>query len=363
MRRVPVIAVLALAIVLIGALVYWLPSSKKNVEAEHDDVSSVSEATPSAGEHDAKTLPKEVEGITTSPDFARAAAEQTKQLTAMGVTPGMSKEQMQQRIADLTRAQRETVAENRRKPIEFYGRVLDQEGQPVAGVQVHLLWTDTSTNGTSERHMQTDAQGQFSLSGTTGRLLQVWLSKDGYYVPKTNQNNFDYATGYLADPSNPVIFRLVKKGEGADLITSQYGIRPDFTVAVPKNGNPIRVDMLQRKAGDMGQLEMQSWIETDPATHRTTSWRLRLAIPDGGFVEHQDEFPFTAPEHGYQPELVFPPPNASNVRFGFSQKTYYIAFGQPRRYGRIQISASASTGNVMLQYTINPDGSRNLEPK
>jgi hypothetical protein len=248
------------------------------------------------------------------------------------------------------------------RPMYFYGLVVDESNQPIVGAEV--TFSKTQTGETAPQ--LSDPNGRFELAGVTGRYLSVEVAKTGYYATKTSRQSFDYSPeggNFQGDSRDPVVFQLRSRGPGADLITSQYGVRPEFTVAVPKNGNPIRVDMLQRKSGGAGQLEIQSWIETDPKTFRTTSWRLRLAIPDGGFLAHQDEFPFMAPDQSYHSELVFPEPNTTNAGFGISQKTYYIRFGQPPRYGRLQISASASTGNVMLQYAINPDGSRYLEPR
>jgi hypothetical protein len=43
-------------------------------------------------------------------------------------------------------------------------------------------------------------------------------------------------------------------------------------------------------------------------------------------------------------------------------KTYYIAFGQPRKYGWLRVNANIAQQTVFLQYVINPSGSRNLEP-
>lgn len=248
------------------------------------------------------------------------------------------------------------------KPIEFYGQIVNQNSQPVAGVQVHLRWTDTSANGSSEVNQSSDAQGRFSLTGTTGRMLQVWLAKDGYYVPKTNQNNFDYATGYMADPNNPVIFTLVKKGEGADLITSQRGLSRtlDFSAST-RDGSPVRVDFFNRKTGTEGQLEVSQVKPAYGAWQTATGWSYRLAIPDGGFVETRDEFAFEAPASGYQPVVEFKFQKNDPNWTERIDKTFYIAFGSPRKYGRIHIETTMTTGTI-LEYAINPTGSRNLEP-
>ncbi len=81
-----------------------------------------------------------------------------------------------------------------------------------------------------------------------------------------------------------------------------------------------------------------------------------------------NEFPFNPPEAGYQ----------STVNYSFQkgqkewqgsysmnfQRNYYIKFGFCY-YGQLltNLETSADRGNVILTYVINPDGSRNLEPK
>lgn len=295
--------------------------------------------------------------------IGQASTEQQRKLAEMGITPDMTKEQIQQRVADWANTRRESIAENWRKTIEFYGRVVDQSGQPVSGANVHLIWTDTSPSGSSEANKSTDSEGAFSLSGTTGRLLQVWISKDGYYTPKTNRNNFDYAAGYMADPSNPIIFHLLRKGAGTDLITSQAGMARtlDFSAST-RDGSPVRVDLFNRKVGTDGQIEVSQNKPAYGAWQTATGWSYRLTIPDGGFVETTDEFPFEAPESGYQQVVEFKFQKGTPDWTERIEKSFYIAFGSPRRYGRIRVETSMTTGTI-LEYAINPTGSRYLEPK
>jgi hypothetical protein len=364
MKNTRLVTLLAVAVLVVGAVIWWR-HSHIGTSGEVAGANEFAEAAPAEEgklESPSRGAARRVENRNT-PDFAQASAEQERKLAEMGVTPGMTKEQMQQRLADWGRAQREMVAEKWRNPIEFYGKVVDQHDQPVAGTQIHFVWTDTSVNGSSEANKSTDAQGKFALSGTTGRLLQVWLSKDGYYVPKTNQNNFDYATGYMADPNNPVIFRLVKKGEGAELITSQHGMSStlDFSVSTP-DGSPVRVDFFNRKTGRDGQMEVSQNKPAYGAWQTATGWSYRLAILDGGFVETSDEFPFEAPASGYQPVVEFKFQKGDPNWTEQINKTFYIVFGEPRRYGRIRVETTMTTGTI-LEYAVNPDGSRNLEPK
>ena len=202
------------------------------------------------------------------------------------------------------------------------------------------------------------------------------VSKADYYIPKGQETYFAYSKGYRSDPDNPVIFRLRKRGPGADLITSQYGVFPELKVSVPKEGTPIRIDLFNRKTGNNGQLEVSNikphyiydvdqrgtLVGPDGGKMEVPEWSFRMSIPDGGFFEHDDEFPFEAPESGYQTALDFHFKSGSTNWTDSIRKQYYIMFGQPRKYGRIKFETGMMTG-VNLSYAINPDGTRYLESK
>jgi hypothetical protein len=282
-----------------------------------------------------------------------------------------SNESMQQKLESLSNTVQNWSAQAHGR-IEFYGKVVDESNQPIKGASVEFVWSHVwpLPEGTQSTNVVSDHDGLFSLTGVIGSSLGVYVSKAGYYyVRSQNTDDFNFSsfpgmTPFQPDPNNPVFFHLRKKGVGVNLITSKHGVSPYLTIVAPKDGTPVWADLLQGKAGSSGQLEIQSWLNIDQNTHRTKSWRLKLIIPGGGFVPVQDEFPFEAPESGYQPELEFPQPSSSgNIHFGVSQKLYYVAFGSPRLYGRLEINASDQTGEVWFQYAINPDGSRYLESK
>jgi hypothetical protein len=364
MKNSRLFTTLTVAMLLMAAVIWW-KHSRSSTENGTTETNEISEVTPT-GERKTEFASRSVTRRAENGNalaFAQASTEQERKLAEMGVTAGMTKEQMQQRLADWERVQREKVEENWQKPIEFYGKVIDQNERSVSAAQVHFIWTDTSANGSSESNQLTDGQGQFALHNITGRMLQVWLSKDGYYVPKTNQNNFDYATGYVADPNNPVSFRLVKKGEGADLITSQHGMSStlDFSVSTP-DGSPVRVDFFNQKIGRDGQLEISQNKPAYGAWQTATGWSYRLAIPEGGFVKTSEEFPFEAPASGYQPMIEFKFQKGTPSWTERLDQTFYVTFGNPPKYGRIHVETTMTTGTI-LEYAINPDGSRNLEPK
>ena len=94
------------------------------------------------------------------------------------------------------------------------------------------------------------------------------MEKTGYYEIKSlNRITFNN-TGNGSSKDNPVLFHLRKKGAGADLITSQYGVSHDFTFSIPRDGSQVKIDLMQRKMGDTGQMRIS---QTKP---EYANWKL-----------------------------------------------------------------------------------------
>ena len=265
------------------------------------------------------------------------------------------------------RRTREDPAYEWKQPINFYGKVVDENNEPVSEATVDFEWNDLSEQGTSSSQTMSDNLGFFSLRDEKGKRLYVQVQKDGYYTSRRTGVAFEYAnpaTGlFRPDSNNPVIFHLRKKGPGVDLVTSKFGIKLSFPIHIPRDGTPIMVDLLQRKTGQTGQLQISESKPEYAEWQQATNWSFRMEIPDGGFIEQNDEFPFEAPENGYEPVVEFNFEKGTGDWVQHIKKSYYLKFGSPPRYGRLQIETGISYGGAILTYAINPDGSRNLEAK
>jgi hypothetical protein len=284
--------------------------------------------------------------------------------------------------------------------INFYGKVVDENGQPVAAATAHFEWDGTATNKNAldfsdvpkiSSDVTTDNEGLFSLTGKFGTQLDISVGKLGYYSSRTNRSAeyFKYSQPNLEDflgvdevfkpnSNSPVLYFLRKQGIGADsLVTSQYGMRNGLWASVPKDGTPVKVDLLHRKVADGPLTIMQmkpefpshggifeSLSPSDRAKLLSaTNWSLTMEIGDGGFIEENDEFAFNPPESGYQPVVKYDFQKGQTNWTLFFQKDYYIKFGSPALYGQLHLETWADRSSVILIYVINPDGSRNLEPK
>jgi hypothetical protein len=251
-----------------------------------------------------------------------------------------------------------------RKPIEFYGIVVDENSNAVAGAGIRFRWADETEN-VNVSTAQTDSEGLFSLHGRFGRSLHVWVSKEGYYASHGGEENFLYSLAnekelYSADPLNPVVFRLQKKGEGVDLITSENGMQLKVAVRVPRDNSLVQLDFFQKQASPLGQLEIRQF---KPAWQQATNWSFSLGIPSGGLIENQDEFQFEAPDTNYQPSVECHFAKGETNWTTQVTKQFYIRFGEPPKYGWLRIESNLGQETVFITYAVNPNGTRNLEPK
>lgn len=127
-------------------------------------------------------------------------------------------------------AKKETV------PIDFFGKVVDQFGEPIAGATVELSvrrWT-VPPSPDRKHIIETDKTGLFQLKGEKGQFLYPKdISKDGYeYKRLEHPTAFQYSGSmligeqlFVADPENPVIFHLRKRGPVEYLVERKFGAK------------------------------------------------------------------------------------------------------------------------------------------
>ena len=249
-------------------------------------------------------------------------------------------------------------------PINFYGRVVDERMLPVGGAKIQFQWSDISENGASDSETLSDSSGRFELVGKTGNGVTIRVSKDGYYTPRgTDARSFENtkfwdANYYEPNPSNPVLFHLVRKGEGEMLIHGEVSQK------LPPDGTPVRFDLLHKgQVSTDGQLEIAAVTNTNMNPPRFFDWRATVTVPEGGLMEINTEFPFEAPAIGYQKGVEFDMPAGVPGWRQQITKSYFIQFGTPPKYGRIRVRIRGSSQIIGIEYWVNPSGSRNLEPR
>jgi len=254
-----------------------------------------------------------------------------------------------------------------KRPINFYGKVVDEVGNPVPEAEAHFEWNALGESEQIQRtktDIKSDSGGLFSLVGKRGNPLSVTVSKDGYYTsPAENLRSFQYAVPYeglfLPDPANPVVFHLQRKGKPEPLLHGQkiFG----FQI----NGDPRYLDLLRAKITRTppGDLAVQ-FGRGGVGSGNRYDWSVVISVPEGGILETNAELMFIAPPDGYSPQIQIryeaqDPDWAPQVR-----KQFFFRSRSGGIYGRAQatiIPYYQDNAAIDIDYYINPSGSRNLE--
>lgn len=249
-------------------------------------------------------------------------------------------------------------------PIDFYGKVIDQNSNPVNMANIHFQWNEFPTeDGMRNADIRSDTQGLFSLEGAIGLTLKVSVGKNGYYSSSMNNNFYTYGSlggaKFFPDSQNPVVFHLRKKGRGESLITLKRNYR------IPRDGTPTAINLSSgaSSTSDNGDFVVQCWTK-DAGKHsgKKYDWHCVMTIPGGGAITNDDEFAFEAPETGYKPSLeISMPADRPDWRNDVDLKFYYLLANGC--YGRMTFSMIAGGQHFcMIDSVFNPSGSRDLEP-
>jgi hypothetical protein len=272
------------------------------------------------------------------------------------------------RIEEVRRAVAEEVQSVLLTPITFYGRVVDQNGDPVAGATINYGALDKFDAPGSQYQGESDANGNFSISGIRGAVLRVGAQKNGYYMID-GKSASAFAYGISPDsrrkspPSknDPAILVLQKMGPTEPLLylgSRQY--------KVLKNGQPLELDLQtgrQVEAGK-GTIRFERWVnDQTKSMNRRFDWRFRITVPNGGMIERHDQFAFEAPEEGYQTVVEIDMPTSLGSEWRYTVDRSYFIRIRGGLYGRIDATIYGGHNNsLVLESFINPKpNSRNLE--
>jgi hypothetical protein len=249
-------------------------------------------------------------------------------------------------------------------PIEFYGKVIDENSNPIVGATVSFHWVEEPTEkGNRNANTQSDSEGLFSLHGARGPSLSVSVSKESYYPRRGGAQYGIFANDdFLPDPLNPVIFLLFKKGKPEPLMRLAGAMMGPRQYRLDTKGTPTDISFYTGKRVSQieGQFRVQYWMDVPQDTmQRQFDWRCQISVPGGGLQATAEEFPFTAPEQGYQESIQIE--SNTNAWTYMPEKSFYVHLADGK-YGRVKFSLNCS-GNPFfgVEALINPSGSRNLE--
>ena len=278
--------------------------------------------------------------------------------------------------------------------VNFYGKLVDQHGNPVEGVRLDLeilsyqnSFIDYLKTGREQIvkkfSMTTDANGMFSVEKKEGTTFKIEkMTKDGYdamsnwgveytFVYNNLSSGPDSSMYHLADKARPVVFHLWKKGETEPLIMTfaKLTLEPEkginevyYRMAV--NGKPSP----QPIPGWDIKVTGKNIPSPDSGRQQDDYWEVTLTAGEGGGLVLTDSpHANLAPESGYQKSLTIKSTDQDNPWDRPVRRAYYRGKnGEEYAAFRLGIDiGSNKTGSkiyvTLADLRINPNGSRNLE--
>lgn len=248
-------------------------------------------------------------------------------------------------------------------PVNFYGKVIDQNGIPVSRALITFSLINDVTRRTVDETQYSDADGQFDILNRKGYSLAIGVSGEGFYqIPSgvssgSSFGNFKFGDTFIKPPvtsrSSPALFKLWRKNKTIVLhskLEQRVRLVPGKETVVPLDD----VGHVAIFACDIG--------DSNSTTNRFRwSWSARAR--GGQIYRLKDEFFFEAPVSGYldQCEIVMDEASTLDSWSWFASGACYIKFDDGI-YSRVDFYFQARSKTLWLNIFVNPTAeSRTIE--
>lgn len=268
----------------------------------------------------------------------------------------------------------EALATLNQQPIDFYGKVVDQNGAPVAGAKVSggVMVQTQWMNGTIGNHQTiSDAAGLFSFKGLAGRDISIWIEKPGFEFENMKQQTlFKYSLlspereRHKPNAEAPVTFAMWRKQRAEPLVSGNkfLGIKAD--------GTPFTINLASGRKSEGrfadGDLVVSIVQPAQISDGQKYDWSFTVEAIGGGVVEAADT-PYLneAPADGYNPQISQEVRAADREWSEVARKTFFVKSRDGTQFARVnaEIRSNYQGAAVFsIRYLVNPKpGSRNLE--
>lgn len=340
-KRILIVGLLVLAVF----LAWWLWASKQSAAP-----------TPSA------TNP--------SPKSEVGSAQNTKAPGAStsaqsGAAPASTKPGLKEQLRE--------VMNSANRPISFFGKVIDQDDNPIPDVKVTFEIRYTKEVGPvgigdtfDYPSVTTGSDGRFALTGAKGAVLAVKSLEKPGYEPSEQATRGVYwywrdKDPYRPDPDNPKLFHMWKKAGAEKLIRKGIGH------AIRYDGTPTTFDLLTGNTASTGDLRVSLVRNPQQIAYgqRDYEWTATVEVPNGGVIVSTAEQMYLAPVDGYQNKIIVHMPANAPQWTNSKDVAVYLKLRDGKYYGRAKLEFMVGSDRETTPFSItsfvNPSGSRNLE--
>lgn len=244
--------------------------------------------------------------------------------------------------------------------VEFYGKVVDQDGVLIPGVNVSWSVGKAgyfSSQPDSKGESSSDANGVFSILNQRGRALKVdSLKKEGYRESRGGNSSFgfgDTPDPHIPDPKSPVILLMVRDDLPKNLLSEIEGIHLNW------NGEPNHIKLNDRDT----QLNVIATRDRQPGQISGFTWNLDMSVAGGQIFELPTGAALLAPVDGYVEHIGFGfQANQAKWRAGGDKD--FVFKTKDGNYGLLKINFHVNRENdeksISVKSSINLSGHRNL---
>jgi hypothetical protein len=260
----------------------------------------------------------------------------------------------------------EQSLESKNRPIEFYGKVINQDSNSLSGVKIKLVvrhWGITASDLSTSIHLEraTDSNGRFDIRDVTGDGFDIdSIGKDGYKL-EPGQRSFGAVGG---NAESPIIFKMWSTNIHEQLIT---GGKP---FQIQSDGRPYFINFENDTINESGEGDLRVWIQYTNHVIRGQpyDWSCEIDAINGGLLEEPlGSAMYVAPTEGYVPTFQLQQQIKGGQYGSIGTRRFYIMLKSGKEYGQITIEMIAPYNDkipslIRLSYAINPSGSHILKP-
>lgn len=286
-----------------------------------------------------------------TPGIALISSEKTDE----AITTSSGKETARPKISEMVESMLNT-------PVVFYGKVVDQNGDPVPGANVDYGLLDKFNESGRIGKTKADSKGNIEISGIRGAKISVSVYKDGYhFIESRSKGSFAYAYGTDAytkqapTKESPAVLVLHKMGVPEALVklsSRQFKIQ--------ENGGSVSINLSDGGTADPDLVITSTVGEIRAGKY---DWLYDLTVPEGGLVIRRGDFDFHAPEGGYTPSFRLSKRASDGDWINGGELNIFLKI-RGGRFARVNVRFFPRTYRnlIVLEAFVNPTpGSRNLE--